>query len=193
MEVAALFLFPGCVLVSDERNVDTGGGSAIGGNVQTGGGEFSGRDRNEPKSTGNVVNVYPAPEKPPRRRRVQKASGMSATVEHELRRIVAQAEIRIDDMQAVVRRNERVTEDAFEDLRREMRKLREATRPLDGQGILAAAQQSTIDEAAVKRLEEHNQTIIGLVKTGIIVLGIGVTIVVVVVLILVLRPMFIGV
>lgn len=156
-----------------------------------------GKDIKQEKNVGgqasSVVNIYPTPEKPRSKRRSWKPSEMSATVEHELRRIVAAAELRIDDMQALVRRNERVNDDAFEDLRRDMKKLREATRPLDGQGILAASQQAALDEATVQRLQDHNKTIVGLVRTGVVVIGVvGATIVVILILAFVLWPIFSG-
>lgn len=138
-----------------------------------------GKDIKQDVHTTNV-NVYPKSEKLQQKRKPTR-NPVSATVEFELRRIVAQAEIRIDSMEAMVKRNERISENEFEDLRREMRKMREATRTLDGQGILSTPT-SVADPEMVKLANERYGQIVGLIKLGMILLGICVIVLLVILL-----------
>lgn len=110
------------------ETTDTGGGTAIRGNVDTGNGAFTGRDAVQ-------VNVY-QPTQPPKRSRRREREIMP-TVEQQLRNKLNEHDIKLEKLLVLQQVDQRTFTDYINSLREDVNEIKSDLKPLIGLGVLA--------------------------------------------------------
>lgn len=158
--------------VSDKRDIDTGGGAAVGGDANTGGGGFTGRDHIEPKAS-SIVNVYATPEKPQRRRKTaRKSSPVAATIDERVIYRLNEHDVKLAKLEMFREADLQTMLEYKRDLRQDVEEIKKEIKPLFGMNILA--QQPGADKDEKERVKEQNRLVVRLLTVIAISFGIGV-------------------